>query len=135
MKLLSFVWSFLLLDIPVWAIIIGVGVITSGFCLYVRAFSTSEQEGLIKDYTSDSYKGQKYKWNWNKNQMHDLRPICNDCSGELIPDNLTGYSAWLLCPNCDKRYKMTDETALAHAETYFTNRANRKSEELKQAKS
>ena len=64
--------------------------------------------------------------------MHDLRPICNDCSGELIPDNLTGYSAWLLCPNCDKRYKMTDETALAHAETYFTNRANRKSEELKQ---
>ncbi len=37
-KLLSFVWSFLLLDIPVWAIIIGVGVITSGFCLYVRAF-------------------------------------------------------------------------------------------------
>ncbi len=129
--ILSFVWGLLSANIPVWSVILVIGIAIFGPWMYSRWSASAPSDNPIKDYNNDVYKNQKYRWHWESNQMKELTPICNKCSGNLVCDELDRYSAWLLCPNCDTRYPNIDRTTLVHAETYFVNKANRKIREEK----
>ncbi len=124
MTIVRFTWGLLAANIPIWLVILIISVVVFGFWLYSRLHNTTSSNGQVQDYNTDIYKNQKYRWRWDDNCMAGLTPICNDCDGNLVYDNLDGYSAWLLCPNCDKRYPRIDRTTAAHAETFFVNKAN-----------
>lgn len=125
----DFVIKVLTLDVPVWGVLLVAVVIILSFWTYIEIADKPQKDEPHKEYTADSYKGQKYKWEWWGNTLAELRPICNECDGELAPDDRYGYH--LICPNCDKQYQKPDVTTQNLASTYFVNKVNTKLKNLK----
>lgn len=121
----SFVVYLLTLNVPVWSVLLVIAVVILLFWFYVKITDKPQKnEPPYKDYLTDFYKGQKYRWRYYDNVIERLRPVCNECDGELAPDSLSGYN--LICPNCDKQYRKPDVAELNLAMTYFINKANKK---------
>lgn len=123
--IVDFVANILTTNVPIWGVLM---VIIAGVFIiwgYIKITNKPQKIEPFQLYTSDFYKGQKYKWEWWDNTLTELRPICNECDGELAFDSPYGY--WLTCPNCDKQYKKPDAAMQNLASTYFVNKANKKS--------
>ena len=120
----DFIIYLLTFSVPVWGVLVAIFVVALLLWTYTKITDRPQKTEPYKKYTTDFYKGQKYKWEWWDNTLAELRPICNECDGELASDCHYGYH--LICPNCDKQYQKPDATALNLASTYFVNKANKK---------
>lgn len=119
----NFIIDLLTVNIPIWGALLTVIILIALLWIYAKVAEKPQNVAPHERYTTDFYKAQKYKWEWWDNTLAELRPICNECDGELASDCRYGYH--LICPNCDKQYQKPDAAMLNLASTYFVNKANK----------
>lgn len=126
-------------NIPVWIILIAI------FLLYILLriiIKIKENENFdnewYESYTTDSYKGVLYNWDYYKNfegkiDLNNFRPICIYCKGNLTTTKEHGNSHYmtphLYCPNCDEVLKTPSSEDINQAELFVRNNLKKRLEE------
>lgn len=126
-------------NIPVWIILIVI------FLLYILLriiIKIKENENFhnewYESYTTDSYKGVLYNWDYYKNfegqlDLSNFRPICTYCRGNLTTTNNYRNSHYMIphlyCPNCDKVLETPSREDINQAELFVRNNLKKRLEE------
>lgn len=132
--------SIVLFKVPIWVILILIAFfIIIIRIIYNSANNSNYSKPWYSDYTKDEYKNVLYSWNYisyyGTIDIENFRPICPNCSGDLIEvdryGNIHYGSPKLLCPNCDKIFHNPNYEETKQAKLFVFNNLKKKQNELK----
>ena len=104
------VYAFLTFGVPVWVllIVIGVGIPVLRLRRVLVRVTEEAERGSYRSYTKDIVRGWLFIWSWSKYGLINLTPVCKVCecalSENIIGRHFKGEEAHLYCPECGEKY-------------------------------
>ena len=118
-------------EVPVWLILVlGLAaiVLAVGVCLSIARAMTENampspgsvrvRTSILKKYTSDTIYDVKWRWEWVKGEISNLRPTCPTCDAVLVyRDGEFDRNTKLICEPCSGivKSRLTETTLLDFA--------------------
>lgn len=116
-NLLGWIKKVLLFGIPVWLLLVGVGVLYLVF--YVLLNRSDNNKSNFLTYNTDEIDGVKWEWEWFRSyegkydiSLDRLIPVCKNCKGFLIQDNHFYNGFKLKCEHCNFEKRINDDLGM-----------------------